>query len=129
LTQDTGTPGPNKDMTIDDHPKETRIQYGTPADEIAPIHDAKPDAQRDARRKEMRTGKKQGSDRFNGQVWHQVSMCRHTLWQCIMWIALGSLLLLYRGKDEAFDRVKKMKRWPSRDMSPKGHLMHTTGRL
>ena len=59
----------------------------------------------------------------------QVSMCRHTLLQCIMWIALGSLLLLNRGKDEAYDRVMKMKRWQSTDMSPKGHLMHTTGRL
>ena len=35
-----------------------QIQYGIPAGEIAFIHDAKTDAQRDALFKEMRTGKK-----------------------------------------------------------------------
>ena len=34
------------------------FQYGIPAEEIAFIHDAKTDAQRDALFKEMRTGKK-----------------------------------------------------------------------
>ena len=57
-----------------------------------------------------------------------VSMCRHTLLQCIMWTVLGSLLLLNRGKDEASGRATKMKRWQSTDMSPKEPLMHTTGR-
>ena len=45
-------------ITIYDYLKETLIQYGIPADEIAFIHDAKTDAQRDALFKEMRTGKK-----------------------------------------------------------------------
>ncbi|WP_317239293.1 helicase-related protein [Waltera acetigignens] len=55
---DIGTPGPDKDFTIYDYLKETLIQYGIPAEEIAFIHDAKTDAQRDALFKEMRTGKK-----------------------------------------------------------------------
>ena len=45
-------------FTIYDYLKETLIQYGIPAEEIAFIHDAKTDAQRDALFKEMRTGKK-----------------------------------------------------------------------
>ena len=52
------TPGPDKDFTIYDYLKESLIQYGIPAEEIAFIHDAKTDAQRDALFKEMRTGKK-----------------------------------------------------------------------
>ena len=43
--------------------------------------------------------------------------------------ALGSQVPLNRGKDEASDRATKMKRWQSTDMSPKEHLMHTTGHL
>ena len=58
IFSDIGTPGPDKDFTIYDYLKETFIQYGIPADEIAFIHDAKTDAQRDALFKEMRTGKK-----------------------------------------------------------------------
>ena len=58
IFSDIGTPGPGKDFTIYDYLKETLIQYGIPADEIAFIHDAKTDAQRDALFKEMRTGKK-----------------------------------------------------------------------
>lgn len=48
IFSDIGTPGPDKDFTIYDYLKETLIQYGIPADEIAFIHDAKTDAQRDA---------------------------------------------------------------------------------
>ena len=59
----------------------------------------------------------------------QVSMCRHTLLQCTMSIVRGSLLLLNRGKDEAYGKATKMKRWQSTDMSPKEPLMHTTGHL
>lgn len=58
IFSDIGTPGPDKDFTIYDYLKETLVQYGIPADEIAFIHDAKTDAQRDALFKEMRTGKK-----------------------------------------------------------------------
>ena len=58
IFSDIGTPGPDKDFTIYDYLKETLIQYGIPSDEIAFIHDAKTDAQRDALFKEMRTGKK-----------------------------------------------------------------------
>ena len=58
IFSDIGTPGPDKDFTIYDYLKETLIHYGIPADEIAFIHDAKTDAQRDALFKEMRTGKK-----------------------------------------------------------------------
>ena len=58
IFSDIGTPGPDKDFIIYDYLKETLIQYGIPADEIAFIHDAKTDAQRDALFKEMRTGKK-----------------------------------------------------------------------
>ena len=58
IFSDIGTPGTDKDFTIYDYLKETLIQYGIPADEIAFIHDAKTDAQRDALFKEMRTGKK-----------------------------------------------------------------------
>ena len=41
IFSDIGTPGPDKDFTIYDYLKETLIQYGIPADEIAFIHDAK----------------------------------------------------------------------------------------
>ena len=58
IFSDIGTPGPDKDFTIYDYLKETLVQYGIPADEIAFIHDAKTDVQRDALFKEMRTGKK-----------------------------------------------------------------------
>ena len=58
IFSDIGTPGPDKDFTIYDYLKESLIQYGIPAEEIAFIHDAKTDAQRDALFKEMRTGKK-----------------------------------------------------------------------
>ena len=58
IFSDIGTPGQDKDFTIYDYLKETLIQYGIPSDEIAFIHDAKTDAQRDALFKEMRTGKK-----------------------------------------------------------------------
>ena len=58
IFSDIGTPGPDKDFTIYDYLKEKLIQYGIPEDEIAFIHDAKTDAQRDALFKEMRTGKK-----------------------------------------------------------------------
>ena len=58
IFSDIGTPGPDKDFTIYDYLKETLIQYGIPAEEIAFIHDAKTDAQRDVLFKEMRTGKK-----------------------------------------------------------------------
>ena len=58
IFSDIGTPGPDKDFTIYGYLKETLIQYGIPAEEIAFIHDAKTDAQRDVLFKEMRTGKK-----------------------------------------------------------------------
>ena len=58
IFSDIGTPGPDKDFTIYDYLKETLIGYGIPAEEIAFIHDAKTDAQRDVLFKEMRTGKK-----------------------------------------------------------------------
>ena len=58
IFSDIGTPGADKDFTIYDYLKESLIKYGIPAEEIAFIHDAKTDAQRDALFKEMRTGKK-----------------------------------------------------------------------
>ena len=58
IFSDIGTPGADKDFTIYDYLKELLIKYGIPAEEIAFIHDAKTDAQRDALFKEMRTGKK-----------------------------------------------------------------------
>ena len=127
IFSDIGTPGPDKDFTIYDYLKETLIQYGIPAEEIAFIHDAKTDAQRDALFKEMRTGKRKFLSVQQISV-EQVSMCRHTLLQCTMSIVRGSLLLLNRGKDEAYGKATKMKRWQSTDMSPKEPLMHTTGR-
>lgn len=58
IFSDIGTPGPDKDFTVYQYLKETLVQYGIPEDEIAFIHDAKSDAQRDVLFKEMRTGKK-----------------------------------------------------------------------
>jgi N12 class adenine-specific DNA methylase len=58
IFSDIGTPGADKDFTVYQYLKETLIQYGIPEDEIAFIHDAKTDAQRDVLFKEMRTGKK-----------------------------------------------------------------------
>ena len=58
IFSDIGTPGADKDFTVYDYLKDTLIQYGIPAEEIAFIHDAKTDAQRDVLFKEMRTGKK-----------------------------------------------------------------------
>jgi N12 class adenine-specific DNA methylase len=58
IFSDIGTPAPGKEFTVYDYLKESFIQYGIPADEIAFIHDAKTDAQRDILFKEMRTGKK-----------------------------------------------------------------------
>ena len=58
IFSDIGIPGADKDFTIYDYLKESLIKYGIPAEEIAFIHDAKTDAQRDALFKEMRTGKK-----------------------------------------------------------------------
>lgn len=58
IFSDIGTPGAEKDFTVYDYLKETLVQFGIPEDEIAFIHDAKTDAQRDALFKEMRTGKK-----------------------------------------------------------------------
>lgn len=49
-----GTPGPGKKFTVYDYLKESLIQFGIPKKEIAFIHDAKTDAQRDILFKEMR---------------------------------------------------------------------------
>ena len=58
IFSDIGTPGADKDFTVYQYLKDALIQYGIPAEEIAFIHDAKTDAQRDVLFKEMRTGKK-----------------------------------------------------------------------
>ncbi len=58
IFSDIGTPGSGKDFTVYDYLKEKLIDYGIPEAEIAFIHDAKTDAQRDTLFKEMRTGKK-----------------------------------------------------------------------
>ena len=58
IFSDIGTPGAEKDFTVYDYLKETLVQFGIPEEEIAFIHDAKTDAQRDVLFKEMRTGKK-----------------------------------------------------------------------
>lgn len=58
IFSDIGTPGADKDFTVYQYLKDALIQYGIPEDEIAFIHDAKTDAQRDVLFKEMRTGKK-----------------------------------------------------------------------
>ena len=58
IFSDIGTPGPDKDFTVYQYLKDALVQYGIPEEEIAFIHDAKTDAQRDVLFKEMRTGKK-----------------------------------------------------------------------
>ena len=58
IFSDIGTPGSGRDFTVYDYLKEKLIDYGIPEAEIAFIHDAKTDAQRDTLFKEMRTGKK-----------------------------------------------------------------------
>ena len=58
IFSDIGTPGNDKDFTVYDYLKETLIKYGIPEEEIAFVHDAKSDAQREVLFKEMRTGKK-----------------------------------------------------------------------
>lgn len=58
IFSDIGTPGAGKDFTVYDYLKEQLIAYGIPAEEIAFVHDAKTDAQREALFKDMRTGKK-----------------------------------------------------------------------
>lgn len=58
IFSDIGTPGADKDFTVYQYLKDALIQYGIPEEEIAFIHDAKTDAQRDVLFKEMRTGKK-----------------------------------------------------------------------
>ena len=58
IFSDIGTPGKDKDFTVYDYLKEKLIEFGIPENEIAFIHDAKTDAQRETLFKEMRTGKK-----------------------------------------------------------------------
>jgi hypothetical protein len=58
IFSDIGTPAPGKEFTVYDYLKESLIEYGIPEEEIAFIHDAKTDAQRDILFKEMRTGKR-----------------------------------------------------------------------
>ncbi len=58
IFSDIGTPGADKEFTVYQYLKEALVQYGIPEDEIAFIHDAKSDAQRETLFKEMRTGKK-----------------------------------------------------------------------
>ncbi len=58
IFSDIGTPGADKDFTVYQYLKDALIQYGIPEEEIAFIHDAKTDAQRDVLFKEMRNGKK-----------------------------------------------------------------------
>ena len=58
IFSDIGTPGAGKDFTVYDYLKEQLIEFGIPEDEIAFVHDAKTDAQREALFKDMRTGKK-----------------------------------------------------------------------
>lgn len=58
IFSDIGTPGKDKVFTVYDYLKESLIRYGIPAEEIAFIHDANSDAQREALFKDMRTGKK-----------------------------------------------------------------------
>lgn len=58
IFSDIGTPGNDKDFTVYDYLKETLIKYGIPEEEIAFVHDAKSDAQREVLFKEMRTGKR-----------------------------------------------------------------------
>ncbi len=55
---DIGTPGGGKDFTVYDYLKDELVKRGIPAEEIAFIHSAKSDVQRDALFKEMRNGSK-----------------------------------------------------------------------
>jgi len=57
IFSDIGTPG-DKDFDVYSYIKLQLVEKGIPEEEIAFIHDAKSDAQRDALFKEMRTGKK-----------------------------------------------------------------------
>ena len=57
IFSDIGTPG-DKDFDVYNYIKQQLIERGMPEEEIAFIHDAKTDAQRDVLFKEMRTGKK-----------------------------------------------------------------------
>ena len=57
IFSDIGTPG-DKDFDVYSYIKQQLIEKGIPKEEIAFIHDAKSDAQRDVLFKEMRTGKK-----------------------------------------------------------------------
>ena len=57
IFSDIGTPG-GKDFDVYTYIKEQLVARGIPEEEIAFIHDAKTDAQRDVLFKEMRTGKK-----------------------------------------------------------------------
>ena len=58
IFSDIGTPGPGKDFTVYDYLKESLVKLGIPEEEIAFVHDAKTDAQRETLFKEVRTGKK-----------------------------------------------------------------------
>lgn len=58
IFSDIGTPGPGKDFNVYDYLKQSLVRHGIPEEEIAFIHDAGSDAQREKLFKEMRTGKK-----------------------------------------------------------------------
>ena len=58
LLSDIGTPGAEKKFDLYTYVKGELVKRGIPEKEIAFIHDAKTDAQRDTLFKEMRTGKK-----------------------------------------------------------------------
>jgi len=58
IFSDIGTPGKDKGFTVYDYIKANLIRYGITAEEIAFIHDAKTDAQRDKLFKDVRNGKK-----------------------------------------------------------------------
>lgn len=58
IFSDIGTPNPEKGFTVYDYLKETLMEKGIPAEEIAFIHDAKSDAQRDTLFQQMREGGK-----------------------------------------------------------------------
>ncbi len=98
-----------------------------PADEIAFIHDAKMDAQRDALFKEMRTGKKKVLIGSTDKCGTGVNVQTHLVAMHHVDCPWKPSSPLNRGKDEASGRETKMKRLQSTDMSPKEPLMHTTG--
>lgn len=58
IFSDIGTPGVGKAFTVYDYLKQKLTEHGIPEQEIAFIHEAKTDAQRETLFKEMRTGKK-----------------------------------------------------------------------